>query len=107
MGPLNRGPTLTLRPWNARDGDPATPDHVLGITVDRLLAQRADAPGALVALDDRRFALTGPIAAVGRHRVLRSYVRERAHHQEDRAYRDWLTEVSKFLERMRPESRHR
>lgn len=104
MGPLNRGPTLTLRPWDARDGDPATPDHVLGITVDRLLAQRAD---ALVALDDRRFALTGPIAAVGRHRVLRSYVRERAHHQEDRAYRGWLTEVSKFLERMRPESRHR
>ena len=106
MGTLNRGPTLTLRPWDARDGDPTTPDHVLGITVDRVLAQRADAPGALVALDDRRFALR-PIAAVGRHRVLRSYVRERAHHLEDQAYRDWLTEVSKFLERMRPESRHR
>ena len=107
MGALYRGPTLTLRPWDARDGDPATPDHVLGIAVDRLLAQRADAPGALVALDDRRFALTGPIAAVGRHRVLRSYVRQRAHYREDQAYRDWLTEVSEFLERMRSESRHR
>ena len=49
-GTLNRGPTLTLRPWDPRDGDPATPDHVLGITVARVLAQRADAPGALVAL---------------------------------------------------------
>jgi hypothetical protein len=104
---VNRGPMLTIRPWDARDGDPATPDHVLGITVDRLLALRADAPGALVALDDRRFALTGPIAAVGRHRVLRTYVRERAHRQEDQADRDWLTEVSKILERMRPEWRHR
>jgi hypothetical protein len=27
---VNRGPMLTIRPWDARDGDPATPDLVLG-----------------------------------------------------------------------------
>ena len=101
---MNRGPTLTVRPWDAHDGDPAKPDHVLGIPVDRLLAERPDAPGALVELHDRRFAVTGPLAAIGRHRVLRTYVRGRAYKKDDPAYRKWLVEVSEVLERMQPES---
>ena len=71
-------PTLTVRAWNPHDGNPGSPEHVLGIPVDRLLAKRPDAPGALVALRDRRLALTGQVAAIGRHRVLRTYVRGRA-----------------------------
>ena len=104
---MNRGPSLTLRPWDVRDGEPGEPEHVLGIPVDHLLVRRADAPGALVALADRRLALTGPIAAVGRHRVLRAYVRQRARSKRDPAYRAWLAEVSAVLERMQPESRVR
>jgi hypothetical protein len=100
-------PSLTVRAWSARDGNPGSPEQVLGIPVDRLLAKRPDAPGALVALKDRRFALTGPIAAIGRHRVLRAYVRGRARTKTDSAYRAWLAEVSDVLESMLPESRPR
>jgi hypothetical protein len=100
-------PTLTVRAWNPHDGNPGSPEHVLGIPVDRLLAERPDAPGALVALRDRRLALTGQVAAIGRHRVLRTYVRGRARTKDDRAYRAWLAEVAAVLERMLPESRSR
>jgi hypothetical protein len=102
---LNRGPTLTVRPWDVGDGDPASPERVLGVPVDHLLATRLDAAGALVALQDRRVALTGPIAAIGRHRALRSYVRGRARDIGDRADREWLEQVSTVLGRMDPGSR--
>jgi hypothetical protein len=98
---------LTVRAWNPHDGNPGSPQQVLGIPVDRLLAKRPDAPGALVALTDRRFALTGQLAAIGRHRVLRTYIRSRARTKTDRAYRAWLAEVSQLLESMLPESRPR
>jgi hypothetical protein len=104
---VNRGPNLTLRLWDVRDGDPGEPERVLGIPVDRLLARRADAPGALVVLEDRRLALTGPLAAVGLPRFLREYVRQRARSKRDQAYRTWLAEVSVVLDRMRPEARGR
>ena len=100
-------PSLTVRAWNPHDGNPGSPEQVLGIPVKRLLAERPDAPGALVALEDRRFALTGPIAAIGRHRVLGTYVRGRARTKTDRAYRAWLAHVSEVLESLRPESRPR
>jgi hypothetical protein len=98
----NRGPTLTVRPWDARDGDPARPERVLGVRVQRLIITRLDAAGALVALADRRVALTGPIAAVGRRGALRSYARSRARSRRNRADRDWLTQVATALERVRP-----
>lgn len=100
-------PNLTVRRWNPHDGNPGCPQQVLGIPVDRLLARRPDAPGALVALKDQRFALTGQIAAIGRHRMLRTYVRGRARTKTDRAYRAWLAEVSNLLESMQPEVRAR
>jgi hypothetical protein len=93
----NRGPTLTVRPWDARDGDPARPQRILGVPVDRLIVARTDRPGALVALADRRVALTGRIAAIGRRHALRSYVRARAHEAHDRAEREWLGQVSAAL----------
>ena len=104
---MNGRPTLTVRRWDADDGDPGSPQRVLGVPVDRLLAERTDAPGALVALADRRLALTGPIAAIGRHRALRTYVRGRARTKDDKAYRRWLAEVAELLERMQPESHSR
>jgi hypothetical protein len=104
---VSQRPSLTVRLWNSDDGHPGSPERVLGIPVDRFLATRPDAPGALVALQDQRVALTGPIAAIGRHRTLRTYVRGRARSKQDAAYRDWLAEVATVLEHMQPESRFR
>jgi hypothetical protein len=104
---MNGRPTLTVRRWSMDDGDPGSPQHVLGVPVEHLLAARPDAPGALVALEDRRLALTGQIAAIGRHRALRTYVRGRARTKDDQAYRRWLAEVAAVLERMQPESHSR
>ena len=103
----SRGLSLTVRPWDAHDGTPDRPQRVLGVPVAHVLAARSDAPGALVALEDRRVALTGQLAAIGRHRALRAYVRGRARAKDDERYREWLTEVSDVLERMQPESRFR
>jgi hypothetical protein len=102
---LNRGPTLTVRPWDVRDGDPASPGQVFGVPVDHVLATRRDAAGALVALQDRRFALAGPIAAIGRSRALRSYVRGRARRIGDPADREWLEHVASVLTRRDAASR--
>jgi hypothetical protein len=104
---MSQGPTLTVRRWSRDDGNPGSPVQVLGIPVDHLLAKRPDAPGALVALQDRRVALTGQIAAIGHHRALRTYVRGRARSKQDSAYRAWLAEVAMLLEHMQPESRFR
>ena len=104
---MSQGPSLTVRLWSSDDGSPGDPDQVLGIPVDRFLAKRPDAPGALVALQDRRVALTGQLAAIGHHRALRTYVRSRARFKHDPAYRDWLTQVSTVLEHLQPESRFR
>jgi hypothetical protein len=104
---MSRGPSLTVRLWDFGDGNPGRPDQVFGIPVDHVLAERADAPGALIALRDRRLALAGPLAAIGHHRVLRTYVRGRARTKDDAPYRDWLAHVSTVLEHMQPESRFR
>lgn len=68
---------FTARPWSESDGDPAHPSVVLGIDVERELSTRPDAPGALVALSDHRYALTGPVVAAGTRSDLRRYLRRR------------------------------
>src|SRR3954454_10932188 len=102
--PMSQGPTLTVRTWNADEGDPARPRRVRGVPVDHLLAQRTGAPGTLAVLRDGRVALTGSILAVGRHSALRAYVRGRARTIDDPADRRWLDVVSKILEGMEPEA---
>jgi hypothetical protein len=56
---------LTVRPWDAADGDPGFPKEVLGIAVTGQLLARLDRPGALVSLADGRYAFTGPVLGVG------------------------------------------
>lgn len=107
MRGLSRGPSLTVRLWDAKDGNPGAPRQVLGIPVVNVLAARGDADGALVALHDRRIALTGSVTAVGHHRMLRTYVRGRARTKDDERYLEWLAVVSDVLEHMQPESRSR
>jgi hypothetical protein len=69
---------FTSRAWPAEDGDPSRPGQVLGVPLTERLGSRPDAPGALVRLADRRYALTGRTVAVGVPRQLDRYIRRHA-----------------------------
>ena len=58
--PLRGAPQVfTVRPGHTLDGDPGAPERVDGIAVRARIRTRRDEPGALVALADGRFAITG------------------------------------------------
>jgi cell volume regulation protein A len=65
--PLGRPTVLSVRPLSAGvvDGDVSRPRAVLGEPAVAQLRIRRDTPGALVALADGRYAVTGPIVVVG------------------------------------------
>ncbi|MCW2957320.1 MAG: potassium/proton antiporter, partial [Solirubrobacterales bacterium] len=75
IGPAPRPPrewrsvpsVSTTRPFDAeRDDNPGAPTQVNGIPVlDRLRTRRDGVAGALVELEDGRFAVTGPVVMVG------------------------------------------
>jgi cell volume regulation protein A len=89
-----RGATIfSSRPWTEADGDPGRPERVGRGTVVEQLRTRRDRPGALVALDDGRFAYTGPIVAVGSAVALQAAARRRLTSASDEAERAWWREV--------------
>jgi cell volume regulation protein A len=68
---------------------------LLGVPVTERLGTRRDAPGALVRLADHRYALTGPILAVGSRRQLDRYLRRRARLADGA---DWCAEARRLLD---------
>jgi cell volume regulation protein A len=101
VGPAPRGrprlashsPILTVRPWSSDDGDPEHPDAVAGQRVVELLRTRHDRPGALVALEDGRYAATGSLLIVGSAAQVQGQVRRRLRRSADDAERAWWQEV--------------
>ena len=83
----------TMRPWTASDGDPGYPSEVAGHAVVRQLRVRMDSAGALVELEDGRYAFTGPILALGSASALQASARRRLTHAKSPAERDWWREV--------------
>jgi cell volume regulation protein A len=70
---------FSVRPGRSLDDDPARPGRVDGIPVRARLRSRRDQPGALVALADGRFAITGADhLAVGGRRALAEWCGRRA-----------------------------
>jgi potassium/hydrogen antiporter len=65
-----RSPVFVSRRWAAADGDPAHPLAVVGVPVLQALRVRRDEPGGLFALEDGRYAVCGPLLAVGSRRAL-------------------------------------
>ena len=82
-----------VRPWNEADGDPGRPQSVLGVGVAEHLRTRRDRPGALVALDDGRYAFTGPILSLGPRRAVNAAARKRLRFARNDAERAWWEEV--------------
>ena len=79
---VGRGPVFSVRPWHG-EGDAAHPETVAGQPVVEQLRVRRDVPGALVALADGRYAVTGPLVAVGGHAQLSDWARRRMRRADD------------------------
>jgi potassium/hydrogen antiporter len=86
---------FTTRPWVDADGDPARPQRVDGTRVIARVRTRRDQPGALVALADGRFAVTGEgVVAMGGRRLLARWCVQRAGRPgRDPEARAWWQEV--------------
>ena len=96
---LSRPAVTTMRPWQDRRTATARPSQVLGVEVVDQLRTRRDEPGALVALDDGRFACTGPLLAVGPAGELQTVARRRLARADSPGDRAWWQEVVGALAR--------
>ncbi|MBO9531488.1 MAG: potassium/proton antiporter [Solirubrobacteraceae bacterium] len=80
-------------PWREVDGDPGRPPQVGGTMVIEQIRTRRDEPGAVVALEDGRFAYTGSVTAVGTARDLRRAAERRLGLAQSDAEQSWWREV--------------
>jgi potassium/hydrogen antiporter len=93
-----RAAIFSVRPWKEEFGDQGEPRDVEGIAVARHLRVRRGQPGALVQLQDGRYAVTGEgLVAVGSPRRLFRYCRERIRAAEDPVSIAWWQEVAGVL----------
>jgi cell volume regulation protein A len=90
---------FSARPWRPHDGDPGRPQELLGMEVVEHVRTRRDTRGALVALADGRYAITGPTLAVGAPKQLQRYARERLARATDDAEIAWWQEAIGALAR--------
>jgi cell volume regulation protein A len=90
--PVGRPAVFRVGPWPKDAGDAGRPRSVLGLDVVDLLRLRRDVPGALVVLSDGRYAVSGPVLAVGSRQAVTDWARRRvAEAPEDE--RAWLQTV--------------
>jgi cell volume regulation protein A len=89
----------TTRPWARADGDPSYPRTVAGIPVVAQLVTRVDARGAVVALEDGRYAFTGPVASIGSPSALQRAARRQLANASTEADRSWWRQVIGALAR--------
>jgi potassium/hydrogen antiporter len=77
--PQGRSPLFSVRPLGQADleGDAAHPTAVAGAPVAAQLRIRRDVAGALVALEDGRYAVIGTLVAVGGRQSLTSWATRR------------------------------
>jgi cell volume regulation protein A len=96
---LSRPAVTTTRPWDAADGNPGRPAVVAGVAVVDQLRTRRDEPGALVALADGRFAVTGRLLAIGPAGELQGVARRRLARASSPGERAWWQEIVGALAR--------
>jgi hypothetical protein len=89
----------TSRPWNPSDGDPSYPRTIEGVPVESQLLTRVDRAGALVSLEDGRYAFTGSVVAVGPAAGLQASARRRLAAATSEPDRNWWREVIGALAR--------
>jgi NhaP-type Na+/H+ or K+/H+ antiporter len=89
----------TSRPWDPADGNAGYPRQVNGVPVTRQLLTRIDEDGALVRLEDGRYAFTGATVSVGSATALQGAARRRLAAAGSEADRDWWREIIGALAR--------
>jgi potassium/hydrogen antiporter len=87
---------FTVKPYEDA-GSVTHPDRIEDVEVVAHLRTRRDVPGALVLLADGRYAITGPLLAVGPPRLLQHHVRRRLHLAQSDQERAWWQEVAGVL----------
>src|SRR3954452_497755 len=97
--PRSRPSVTSIRPWQPGDGDPQRPRELIGLEVIEQLRTRRDEPGALVALEDGRYGVSGPLLAVGPSGELQAFARRRLANASSPAERAWWQEVVGALAR--------
>ena len=86
---------FSVRPWRDEMGDPGEPGEIDGVGVVRTMRVRRGDAGALVLLEDGRFAAPGDgLVAAGGPRQLFRYCRERIRRADDPATVAWWQEVA-------------
>ncbi len=87
-------PVFTVRPYEASavEGEVSSPRKVMGLAVVARLRIRRDEPGALVALEDGRYAITGSAIVVGSRRDITEYATRRVS-AADEEEAGWLRAV--------------
>ena len=97
--PRSRPSVTSIRPWQEEDGDPQRPRELGGNAVIEQLRTRRDEPGALVALEDGRFGVSGPLVAIGPSGELQAFARRRLATAASPGERAWWQEVVGALAR--------
>jgi potassium/hydrogen antiporter len=94
--PRGAATVLSIRPYREGtvEGDVARPQAVLGERAVAQLRIRRDTPGALVALADGRYAVTGPLVVVGSRQDITQFATRRMRRlPPDSSERPWLQNV--------------
>jgi cell volume regulation protein A len=94
--PRGAATVLSVRPYREGmvEGDLAHPRAVVGEAAVAQLRIRRDTPGALVALADGRYAVTGPLVVIGSRRDITQFATRRMRRlPSDSPERPWLQNV--------------
>lgn len=89
-------PVHTTRPWSATSdaGDRGHPSKLSGVPVlDQLRTRRDGHPGALVLLEDGRYAVSGDTVLIGGRRHVQDAARRKVRQAATDAERAWWREV--------------
>jgi potassium/hydrogen antiporter len=94
---LTRQTPFVMRPWTNKmgdDGEPSHPAAVHGVDViDQIRTRRDGRPGAVVLLEDGRYAFTGNVVALGNAHQVQMAARRRLRLSKTDSERAWWREV--------------
>ncbi len=93
---IDARPVFSMRPWTPTldEGDPGRPARVGRVEViEQLRTRRDGVPGAVVSLADGRYAVTGPVVALGSATAVQDAARRRLRQADGDGEQAWWREV--------------